>query len=114
MQRALGTHRPLFDLVNYQVVIDRNGGNSERIVATVKIDVEGKAYLTASEGDGPVNALDGALRLALQSAYPEIEEIQLLRLQGAGARTRGERGRRQRCGCSSSPPGRHESGRGTR
>ncbi|MBW3622120.1 MAG: citramalate synthase [Armatimonadetes bacterium] len=78
IHRALGEHRPLFELCNYQVVIDRDRDDVERIVATVKINVGEKTYLTAAEGDGPVNALDGAMRQALRAAYPEIDEIHLV------------------------------------
>jgi 2-isopropylmalate synthase len=45
--------------------------------ATVKVEVDGQEKLTAAEGDGPVNALDRALREALLPFYPEIKEVRL-------------------------------------
>ena len=46
--------------------------------ATVKLAVNGVAHHTASEGDGPINALDGALRKALLPAYPRLAELALV------------------------------------
>ncbi len=62
----------------------------------MKVRVDGQAEYTVAEGDGPVNALDGALRKALRPFYPKISEIQLddykVRIlnsqQGSAARTR--------------------------
>jgi 2-isopropylmalate synthase len=78
MRRALGDHRPLFDPIYYRVVVDRNGEDSEKILATVKLTAEGETYLEAAEGDGPVNALDGALRQCLRAAYPDLDSIRLV------------------------------------
>jgi 2-isopropylmalate synthase len=60
------------------VSVDRNGGDSEKILATVKLAVGGETYLESAEGDGPVNALDAALRQCLRAAYPGIREIRLV------------------------------------
>ena len=65
--------------------------------ATVKVQVNGTAVHTAAEGNGPVNALDAALRKALTPAFPEIADTQLFDLQGAGAR-RPRRHRRRGAG----------------
>jgi 2-isopropylmalate synthase len=49
----------------------------DKCEATVKIRIEGSVEYTVAEGDGPVNALDAALRKALRGAYPEIDAVLL-------------------------------------
>jgi 2-isopropylmalate synthase len=58
-------------------VIERNEDDIHRSEATVRLMVNGVKEHTAAEGNGPVNALDAALRKALNNFYPEIEEMQL-------------------------------------
>ena len=77
--RAVGQRLPeLFRLIEYHVSIrgvsDQAGPTCE---ATVKIEVNGEKVYVVEEGDGPVNALDAALRKALTSFYPRISEIVL-------------------------------------
>ena len=97
MHRVLGSHKPLFDLVHYRVAIDREAEEPERIVATLKIVVDGRTSLTAAEGDGPIDALDGALRKALSDAYPEIAKIHLVdykvRVLSAGSGSKSDEAR---------------------
>ncbi len=78
IHRALGEHTPLFHLDHYQVVMDRLGDGDDRVVANVKLTVEGQTFLTAAEGDGPVNALDAALRKALRPVYDALGDIHLV------------------------------------
>ncbi|MCY4351897.1 MAG: citramalate synthase, partial [Gemmatimonadetes bacterium] len=47
------------------------------VEAIVKIEIEGQIYHTVGEGDGPVNALDSALRLALEPKYPTLKDVRL-------------------------------------
>lgn len=92
---ALKQKPAFFEVENYRVIIERHDGQlwSE---ATVKLRVNGEAVHTVAEESGPVGALDKALRLALEKAYPRIREMSLrdykVRIlessQGAGARTR--------------------------
>ena len=71
-------HAPFFDLQEYHCSFRRDGKRDyESCVATVKITVSGEEIYTVAEGDGPVNALDGALRKALRSAYPVIDGMAL-------------------------------------
>lgn len=65
-----------FSILAYHVSIRRDGENAI-CEATVKVKVDDKIAHTVAEGDGPVNALDGALRLALQSFFPVIEKVRL-------------------------------------
>jgi 2-isopropylmalate synthase len=97
LRRQLGLHQPLFDLQEYHCSYRRSGeGRCDKCEATVKLQVRGKQEYTVAEGDGPVNALDAALRKALRPFYPEIDAIELddykVRIingqHGTGARTR--------------------------
>lgn len=76
MKKVLGLHRRFFDLQGFRVSVERKGG---RVVseATIKVEVKGVEEHTAAEGDGPVNALDNALRKALVRFYPSITEMRL-------------------------------------
>jgi 2-isopropylmalate synthase len=78
MMQSLGHARTLFELKGFRCIVERRGGNEEPITeATVKIVVDGEERLTVAEGDGPVHALDGALRKALLEFYPELAQIKL-------------------------------------
>lgn len=66
-----------FQLVNFKVVVTEPSADNVNSTALVKIRVGDQVALTAAEGDGPVNALDQAMRLALERFYPAISEIRL-------------------------------------
>jgi len=71
-------HRELpFKVEGYHVSVRRHGDNSI-CEATIKVSVGKKTSHTVAEGDGPVNALDGALRLALMRFFPELEHVRLI------------------------------------
>jgi 2-isopropylmalate synthase len=79
VQKLLKKHRPFFKLLAYRVIMDRHGAGDHHIVeASVKLDVNGEIVHTVAEGDGPVNALDNALRAALMKFYPSIRQVQLV------------------------------------
>jgi len=97
IQRLLKQHKPAFELREYHTTFRRSGaGACNTCEATVKISVNGVDEYKVAEGDGPVNALDSALRKALRPFYPQIDEIVLedykVRIiasqKGTGARTR--------------------------
>jgi len=97
VRRALGLYKPLFELKEYHCSYRFSGrGDLDQCEATVKLIVDGVPEYTVSEGDGPVNALDAALRKALRSFYPQIDEVRLadykVRIvdgaRGTAARTR--------------------------
>ncbi len=75
--KTLGKHKRFFDLVGYRAIVERHDGLPVT-EATIKINVNGVEELTASEGDGPVNALDAALRKALEKFYPNIKDMRLV------------------------------------
>jgi|CZKU01.1.fsa_nt_gi 2-isopropylmalate synthase len=66
-----------FELVDYKVIVGRREREEAFSEATIKIRVRGEIIHTAAEGNGPVGALDAALRKALAGAYPEIAGIRL-------------------------------------
>lgn len=76
LERALQRYEPLFKIKEYDCLVENEGGNL-KARATVKVEIKGKEEHTVAEGDGPVNALDKAIRKALASSYPEISEIHL-------------------------------------
>ncbi len=78
---ALGKRPTMWDLVHYRCVISRHDQNPASTEATVKLIVNGKIEHNVGEGDGPVNALDDALRACLRPHYPEIKDLHLVDFQ---------------------------------
>ena len=79
VKRVTGRFKPHFQLDKFSVRVDRRVADKAPITeATVKLVVDGKTEHTASEGDGPVNALDGALRKALEKFYPRLADVRLI------------------------------------
>ena len=78
VKKAAGLYRPWFERRAYRVNIEAGADGTPVTEATVKVAVDGAPQHTASEGDGPVNALDGALRKALLPAYPRLAEVALV------------------------------------
>jgi 2-isopropylmalate synthase len=78
MRRALGTLRSFFSVIGFRVIdTKRHGDEMPTSEATVQVKVGGKIEHTAAEGNGPVNALDHALRKALEQFYPHLKEMKL-------------------------------------
>lgn len=78
MKKALGTHKNYFQVMGFRVIDEkRTDDQSPTAEATVRIKVGGKIEHTAAEGHGPVNALDNALRKALEKFYPKLKEVKL-------------------------------------
>ena len=75
-RKALGTFRDPFQLISFRT-INRKHGEGTEVEAIVKIQVNGQVYHTVAEGDGPVNALDAALRQALEAVYPILSDVHL-------------------------------------
>jgi 2-isopropylmalate synthase len=75
--KALGRYKKLFDLLHYRIAIYRKDGNHLSTEAIVKLDINGSIEHQVAEGDGPVNALDAAMRKALLPYYPKIAELTL-------------------------------------
>jgi 2-isopropylmalate synthase len=77
MKRSMKKLRKFFDLKEFRVIVERRTRGKILSEATIKLKVNDKLQHTASLGDGPVNALDNALRKALKDFYPTLQEMHL-------------------------------------
>ena len=77
MRRHQPGYRSVFDLVDFLVTVEHRTGRGLFAEAMVKVRVDGELHHTAAEGDGPVDALDAALRKALAGRHPAIAELHL-------------------------------------
>jgi 2-isopropylmalate synthase len=79
MRRADGWTQPFFEIESYRVHVEERVGDGEPPLAeaTVKVITKGTRHIESAEGQGPVGALDNALRKALANDYPELEHITL-------------------------------------
>lgn len=82
-RKALGSYQPFFELAGWRVISELRGGDDDKnkkevTEATVKVKLDGQVVLTTSEGNGPVNALDSALRQALLPFYPSLQDMHLV------------------------------------
>ncbi|MCX7843442.1 MAG: citramalate synthase [Clostridia bacterium] len=77
IRKALGRYTPFFDLREFKVIVNEPSLEGKNSSAMIKIKVDGEEEITAAEGDGPVNALDKALRKALERFYPSIRQMKL-------------------------------------
>jgi 2-isopropylmalate synthase len=78
VSKLRGTHRPYFELLGFRVIDEHRGALMPLSEATVKIRVGNHVEHTAASGNGPVNALDNALRRALERFYPPVAEMRLV------------------------------------
>jgi 2-isopropylmalate synthase len=78
VKKALSLYRPWFERLGYHVMVETDAAGQMCNEATIKIRVGDTVQHTVSEGDGPVNALDGALRKALEPFYPRLTEMRLV------------------------------------
>jgi 2-isopropylmalate synthase len=77
LRREAGTYKPLFKLESFRVVVEKHADGEVTTEATIKVEVDGKRYFQAAEGNGPVNALDKALRTAIADRYPHLADVEL-------------------------------------
>ena len=81
MRRATGWTQPWFTVESFRVITDDFDGETSSsgvsTEATIKIHVDGKRQVATAEGNGPVNALDGALRQALGGRFPGLDRVHL-------------------------------------
>lgn len=77
VKKVMGTYKPAFELIKYHVMVEQIASGDSITEATVKLRVDGKTELVVGEGDGPVNALDAALRKSLENFYPAIKDMHL-------------------------------------
>ena len=74
----MGQYRPWFETLHYRVNIEINRDGRPITEATVKVKVGDTVHHTAADGDGPVNALDGALSKALLPVFPTLHDMHLM------------------------------------
>jgi len=78
IQKVLGKHRHFFKLGGFRVIVEKQSESSSlNTEATIRVTVDGRDEHTAADGDGPVNALDQALRKALIPFYPQLKDVRL-------------------------------------
>jgi len=78
VKKETGQYQKLFELIGFRVIVEKRGHDKEPITeATLKVRVADEERLTVAEGDGPVHALDGALRKALLHFYPQLNDVRL-------------------------------------
>jgi 2-isopropylmalate synthase len=96
IRRETGDYEPLFHLEAWRVTVEKLQDGKVRTEASIQIWVGGERYFRAAEGNGPVNALDKALRSAIAEQYPHLSDIELVNFKvrildetkGTGAVTR--------------------------
>jgi 2-isopropylmalate synthase len=77
IRRHQGDYSAPFRILDYTCLVEQRAGRELLAEATVKVEVDGEILHTAAEGNGPVNALDAALRKALRAFYPQLDEVHL-------------------------------------
>ena len=77
LRREGGAYKQLFRLESFRVVVEKHADGEVTTEATIKVEVDGERYFEAAEGNGPVNALDKALRAAIAGKHPHLAEIEL-------------------------------------
>lgn len=78
VRKEAGAYTPKFERLHYRVNVETTAGQGTITEATIKLKVNDQSEHVVAEGDGPVNALDNALRKALSAAYPNLTEMQLV------------------------------------
>ncbi len=77
LRREAGVYEPLFELESFRVTTEKREGGQVETEATIKVKVDGERYVEVAEGNGPVNALDRALRAAIVGRHPHLADIEL-------------------------------------
>jgi 2-isopropylmalate synthase len=96
LRREAGDYEPLFRLESFRVITEKREDGKVQTEATIKIWVDGERFVRTAEGNGPVNALDNALRGAIIDRHPHLADIELVNYKvrildethGTGAVTR--------------------------
>jgi 2-isopropylmalate synthase len=96
LRHELAPHAPFFRLESFRVIVEKREDGHTVVEATIKVHVNGDRLISTAEGNGPVNALDNALRQAIVGKYPHLSDIELVNYKvrildeskGTGAVTR--------------------------
>ena len=96
LRKETGEYEPLFTLESWRAIVEKRADGRVETEATIKIWIDGERFVRTAEGNGPVNALDRALREALVEIHPHLRDIDLVNFKvrildetkGTGAVTR--------------------------
>ena len=77
LRRETGRYESLFKLEGFRVITEKREDGKVQTEATIKVWVDGERYVRTAEGNGPVNALDAALRAAIIDRHPHLADIEL-------------------------------------
>jgi 2-isopropylmalate synthase len=96
LRQTLAPHEPFFRLESFRVIVEKREDGKAVVEATIKLHVGDERIISTAEGNGPVNALDAALRKAILLKYPRLNDIELVNYRvrildeahGTGAVTR--------------------------
>jgi 2-isopropylmalate synthase len=96
MRKEAGDYEPLFRLESWRVLVEKRADGKVATEATIKVWLGGERFVRTAEGNGPVNALDAALRDAIGELHPHLRDIELVNFKvrildeshGTGAVTR--------------------------
>ena len=78
MRKEAGVYEPLFELESWRVIVERRADGRAETEATVKVWAGGERHVHIAEGNGPVHALDAALRGAITTIHPHLSDIELV------------------------------------
>ena len=78
IRRETGEYEPLFRLESWRVIAEKREDGRVQTEATIKIWMDGERYVRTAEGNGPVNALDVALRAAIVDRHPHLRDVRLV------------------------------------
>jgi len=96
LRDELGLEKHFFKLESFRIIVEKREDGAVMTEATIKVHINGERVIQTAEGNGPVNALDGALRRAIERKFPSLRDIHLVNFkvrileeeQGTGAVTR--------------------------
>jgi 2-isopropylmalate synthase len=96
LRKEAGVYEPLFRLESWRAIVEQRADGKVETEATIKIWIDGERYVRTAEGNGPVHALDAALRMAIAEIHPHLRDIELVNFKvrildetkGTGAITR--------------------------
>jgi 2-isopropylmalate synthase len=78
LRKEAGEYQPLFKLHSWRTIVEQDADGRVSCEATIKIDIDGERYVRTAEGNGPVNALDAALRSAISEVHPHLTDVELV------------------------------------
>jgi 2-isopropylmalate synthase len=78
LRQEAGDYEPLFRLESWRVIVEQRADGKVETEATVKVWLDGERYVQTAEGNGPVNALDAALRAAIVQVHPHLSAVELV------------------------------------